>query len=763
MLLAVGLSACQLTLPGTSNPGGGGSPAPGGQTQTQGGTTLGTPASGPVSGLILGVDGKPAVNVTVTAFLNNTNPLVGNNGAALVGNSGGALVGNSGGALTTYRSTLATVLAAGISANTDAGGRYVISPPAVGDYNIEAKLNDSTKGWQAAVAFKGANIDIGSMQLKPVGHISGKVVAADARVTDLIGTRVFIPGSSYVAEVRTDGTYTMSNVPVADFDVWAYNDHLGTGRLPAGTSIAVKTGQTVAAPNITLDFHLPEITKLTRVDNADPTDNAAVGAQLDIHGDHFGQEKGLSLSVRFPGVAADKPELISEKILRVKVPSGASNGALKVEVGGRASGPITFRLLKSLDMTAASYAFGPGKTEDMMKLVIAKDPEGFQLPFVFVPDGKLYPPNITFASNKPALAPINAVTGLLTTIGTGNLTVSVKAGDNLFTSCQVIIQDGPLPTPTPAASAAPTAAPTAVPTAVPTAFPTAVPTAAPTAAPTSAPTAAPTAAPKPFLTSVTPLNGGPGTKVTIKGSNFGIAGNLAIAFNEAGAQNPSRVDDTTLEAFVPFGATKGNIVVTTDAGLSNGLAFTVIQSLSLDKGEIDLLVGANTTYEVTAIDTGGNIVAFPLVLWTMSGQAAAGDGFGKATAMAAGESTITVTSGSLSKAAKIKVFAVTAVGLNKQTLTLNAWPESGNPDAAFKTQETVVASVAASDRADREVTWTSSDPTQVTVDANGLVKTTRGASEGTVIITAKSKDNPSKSASVTVTVTILGGINVGVQ
>ena len=53
---------------------------------------------------------------------------------------------------------------------------------------------------------------------------------------------------------------------------------------------------------------------------------------------------------------------------------------------------------------------------------------------------------------------------------------------------------------------------------------------------------------------------------------------------------------------------------------------------------------------------------------------------------------------------------------------------------------------------DKTVTWTTSDPSVATVDANGLVT---GVSQGTAVITAASKLDPTKTASCTVTVSAL--------
>lgn len=84
----------------------------------------------------------------------------------------------------------------------------------------------------------------------------------------------------------------------------------------------------------------------------------------------------------------------------------------------------------------------------------------------------------------------------------------------------------------------------------------------------------------PVLTSLDPASGKVGSSVVITGTNFGSAvSDNVVKFNGAEAV-VTDVTATTVTATVPAGATTGDITVTVD-GESNGLPFTVVESLTL--------------------------------------------------------------------------------------------------------------------------------------------------------------------------------------
>lgn len=84
----------------------------------------------------------------------------------------------------------------------------------------------------------------------------------------------------------------------------------------------------------------------------------------------------------------------------------------------------------------------------------------------------------------------------------------------------------------------------------------------------------------PVLTSLDPSSGKVGSSVVITGTNFGSAvSDNVVKFNGAEAV-VTNVTATTVTATVPAGATTGEVTVTVD-GESNGLQFTVVESLTL--------------------------------------------------------------------------------------------------------------------------------------------------------------------------------------
>ncbi len=73
-----------------------------------------------------------------------------------------------------------------------------------------------------------------------------------------------------------------------------------------------------------------------------------------------------------------------------------------------------------------------------------------------------------------------------------------------------------------------------------------------------------TPVPPPSVDSFSPIQGAPGTPVTIQGSNLG--GQFAVVRFHGTMADPPTGDDTTLMVTVPNGATTGRITVTTARG-----------------------------------------------------------------------------------------------------------------------------------------------------------------------------------------------------
>ncbi|MBM3267759.1 MAG: IPT/TIG domain-containing protein [Candidatus Sericytochromatia bacterium] len=273
----------------------------------------------------------------------------------------------------------------------------------------------------------------------------------------------------------------------------------------------------------------------------------------------------------------------------------------------------------------------------------------------------------------------------------------------------------------------------------------------------------------PRVTSLTPTNGGPGVEITIAGDYFGASASesFEVKFNSVKAASPTRVNDRTIKVNVPSGVGSGNVTVVVNGITSDGLFFPILGALAFNPGDVDLLVGKTVTQVLTATDTRGLAIPNPAVTWSLAGNGATlgGSDLGKrdVTATAASDTTVKVTSGSVSKTATIRGFKILQVSLSSTSIKINGLPADGSPpDPGFVTSATIAATVTASDRAGRTVVWSSSNPNLVSV-SNGIVAAKPTATGGLATITAKSADDDTKLATASVEVTAAGELNVGIR
>ncbi len=270
----------------------------------------------------------------------------------------------------------------------------------------------------------------------------------------------------------------------------------------------------------------------------------------------------------------------------------------------------------------------------------------------------------------------------------------------------------------------------------------------------------------PRILRLIPPNGGPGTKVRIEGEHFGTSSGQTRVINFSGAPSTevTPVDDGKLDATVPAAALTGDLSVTVDGLIGNGLLFTVLKTLSLAAKPVELLLSKTYQYQVRSTDTGGKTVPDPVVTWkVVSGTTVTLDSSGLATPAGVGDATVHVSSGNLSDQATIHVFRIDRVTLSSTSIELNALPDSGeDPEAGYVTSATVTATVEASDGNSRKVAWGTSDPALVAVD-QGVVRTTRSLATGSAIVTAASVDDGGVLATVSVNVTTYGQFNLGIE
>ncbi|HEY9898773.1 MAG TPA: SMP-30/gluconolactonase/LRE family protein [Pantanalinema sp.] len=280
------------------------------------------------SGVVLGLDGKPAANVAVHGYL------VSNNSAGLVSNNSAS-----------YR-----VLAAGLEAKTDAQGRFRLSAAAGSSLNIEAVLADNVKALQLNVGTSAQSL---RLMLARTGHLTGKVTAPGrSEVKNLLGAEVFIPGLPYQVHTTETGAYTLLNVPVGAFTLVGKKDGLGTATV---TGVAVKSDATTQVPDLALSQSAPTIERLT-------PSNAGPGDVVTVTGVNFGTSTGTALRVDFNSAPATSIERIDDTTLKVVVPAGAKSGDLSITVGSVQSAAVPFTVLKALTLTPGNASVIRGGT-----------------------------------------------------------------------------------------------------------------------------------------------------------------------------------------------------------------------------------------------------------------------------------------------------------------------------------------------------------------------------------------------------------------
>ena len=185
------------------------------------------------------------------------------------------------------------------------------------------------------------------------------------------------------------------------------------------------------------------------------------------------------------------------------------------------------------------------------------------------------------------------------------------------------------------------------------------------------------------------------------------------------------------------------------------LTYTIIpikaESISIDKTEIEIIAGETEFLVVTILpETTSN----KTVVWSSSDEeVAVVNEYGVVTALAVGEATITATTtdgSNLSASCQVTVVAALAesISLNKTEASIEV-----------SRTTTLTATVLPENTTDKSVTWSSSNESVATVDANGLVT---AIAVGEATITATTTDGSNLSASCLVTVEALRGFPISI-
>lgn len=276
-----------------------------------------------------GLDGKPAPNVRVVAYL------LADAGAALVSNNAATLIGK----------TKRQLLDVANDVRTDAAGRFHLA--VAGAVNIEAIQADDVRAIQLGVAAGGQV----ALTLDHAGAIAGRVTAVG--VADLEGVDVFVPGTGYLAKAAKDGRYTIPNVAAGSFPLVASRQGLGRARLEG---VVVAPGQATAAPDLALVADTATIT------GTDPMP-VLPGADFQLVGQGFGATRGAPFQVTLDGTVA-VAQRVDDQHLRLQAPpAGSSAPTVQVALDGVPGNAFKLPLLEALGLEPLAGHLAPGATQ----------------------------------------------------------------------------------------------------------------------------------------------------------------------------------------------------------------------------------------------------------------------------------------------------------------------------------------------------------------------------------------------------------------
>ncbi|MFC1616713.1 carboxypeptidase regulatory-like domain-containing protein [Candidatus Margulisiibacteriota bacterium] len=105
------------------------------------------------------------------------------------------------------------------SVKTDQNGNFSIKSIQPGIYNLIAQSTGGLKAEKTNIKIaESENLDLGVLVFKQTGSIQGKAVIEG--LSDNLGIRVFIPGTSCIAVTDPQGNFTISSVPEGSYTVY---------------------------------------------------------------------------------------------------------------------------------------------------------------------------------------------------------------------------------------------------------------------------------------------------------------------------------------------------------------------------------------------------------------------------------------------------------------------------------------------------------------------------------------------------------------
>src|SRR5438132_5748323 len=402
--------------------------------------------------------------------------------------------------------------------------------------------------------------------------------------TGAVGAAVTITGTSFGS---SQGTSTVTfNGTTASVTTWGSSSIAVT--VPSGATtgnvVVTVSSQATNGVNFTV-VPAPSITSLS-------VTSGAVGATVTVTGSNFGSSQGTG-TVTFNGATASVTSWGASSI-GVTVPSGATTGNVIVNASGVASNGVNFTVLLTPSITSLSVTSGAvgtpvtitgtnfGSTQGSSTVTFngaAGTPTSWSATSIEVPvpsaatTGNVVVGVSGVSSNGISFTVLPAISGLSPTTGAVGAAVTITGtnfGSNQGSS--TVTFNGTPTTPTSWSSCA-IGAP--VPSGATTGHVMV------TVAGAASSGVNFTVVPAPSIQNLSVTSGLVGTSVTITGTNFGAAqGTSTVTFNDTEAP-PTSWSATSIVVHVPSGATTGNVVVNASGVSSNGINFTVIETLSI--------------------------------------------------------------------------------------------------------------------------------------------------------------------------------------
>jgi hypothetical protein len=404
--------------------------------------------------------------------------------------------------------------------------------------------------------------------------------------TGAVGSSIVIAGSNFGA-TQGDGGVTFNGTS-ATVTSWGATSITATVASGAATGNVVVTAAG-GIPSSGIDFTVvpaPSITILSAT-------SGAIGTAVTVTGSNFGSSQGTG-TVTFNGTTASVTSWGATSN-GVTVPSGATTGNVVVTAaGGIASNGVNFTVLPTPTITNLSVTSGAvgtpvtitgtnfGSTQGSSTVTFngaAAMPSSWSITSITVPvptgatTGDVIVNANGVASNGAVFTVLPGITSLSPTTGAVTAAVSI-VGTNFGTSqgSSTVTFNGTATTPTSWSSFA---------IGVPVSSGATTGNVVVTVGGVASSGVNFTVVPAPSITSLSVTSGVVGTQVAITGTNFGAAqGTSTVNFNGTGGL-PSSWNSTSIVVPVPSGATTGNVVVNASGVTSNGINFTMVETLSI--------------------------------------------------------------------------------------------------------------------------------------------------------------------------------------